>query len=205
MMDERERRPGWPGPASQSDAVERVDMILREQLELPTGDPAGALQGLEGLVLPVLGEMLAEPGLRKLARSRVSRMVERSRIVRGYIDVICTEPMVRPDNTPVLYYTILAVPGAGALMRENHGKGYHFHYSDDGRRRADILLTFSRTLTDAVTWEPHAVRNADFKARVPTWGSKKRSSVQAVCLKDKTKRSLQEYVHPGGDHQLLVP
>jgi hypothetical protein len=92
-------------------------------------------------------------------------------------------------------------------MRENHGWGYHFHYSDDGRRRADILLTFSRDTKAAkrpVTWEPHAIKQADFKARVPAWGSGKRESVHIVCLLDLKKRKLADYLKPGKNANLLL-
>jgi hypothetical protein len=85
--------------------------------------------------------------------------------------------------------------------------GYHFHYSDDGKRRADILLTFSRDTMASkrpVTWEPHAIRKADFEARVSTWGSGKRESVHIACLRDLSKRKLTDDVQPGRDSTLLL-
>lgn len=93
------------------------------------------------------------------------------------------------------------------MIRENHdSKGYHYHYSDDGLRRADILLTFSRaTPVPEVTWEPHAVKKADFDARVPQWRRKKRSSVRDICVADLAKRKLADYVRPGKDAQFLMP
>jgi hypothetical protein len=92
-------------------------------------------------------------------------------------------------------------------MRENHGWGYHFHYSDDGKRRADILLTFSREPSASkkpVTWEPHAVNKADFFARVNAWGSSKRGSVHYVCMHDLRKRVITDYVRPGKEACLLL-
>ena len=70
--------------------------------------------------------------------------MDRQPIVRRYLDVVCSRPAITRLETTVLYFTLLALPNGDSLMRENHGWGYHFHYSDDGKRRADILLTFSR-------------------------------------------------------------
>jgi hypothetical protein len=157
---------------------------------------------------PIFARRIPPRFLRELAGSRVGRVVERHQILRGYIDVVCSQPLVTRSQTPVLYFTLLSVPGYGGLMRENHGLGFHFHYSDDGRRRSDILLTFSRIRTDnenPVTWEPHAVNKADFKARVPTWGHDKRGSVHEVCMTDKRKRKLTDYVCPSRNHGFLIP
>ena len=127
-------------------------------------------------------------------------------ILRRYLDVLCSRPAIDRSETPVLYFALLKLPNGDSLLRENHGRGFHFHYSDDGKRRADILLTFSRDRQVAkkpVTWEPHAIMKADFEARLPAWGSGKRESVHVACLYDLSKRRVTDYLRPGKNTQLL--
>lgn len=146
--------------------------------------------------------------LLRLASLRVGRVVERRRIWRGYLDTVCSQPFVTESRTPNLYFFLISTPGYGQLMRENHNFGYHYHYSDNGIRRADILLTFSRKPIDPskpITWEPHAITKADFKARVPKWGQKKRQSVHVALMSDLRKRCIADYLRPGKHYQFLMP
>lgn len=147
--------------------------------------------------------------LEALTSARLGVRIGRLPIVRGQLDVVASEPVVSPTATPTLRFALVSIPRYGDLIRENHGFGYHYHYSDDGRRRADILLTFSRTQQrrshPAVTWEPHAVSKADFQARVNAWVEDKRASVQSACQNDWRGRALDDYVRPGKSHAILMP
>ena len=145
--------------------------------------------------------------VQSLATLRAAIIVDRKAILRRYLDVVWSRPAITPQETPILYLALLSIPEGGSLIRENHGFGYHFHYSDDGKRRADILLTFSREPKQSqkpVTWEPHAVRKSDFQARVDNWGNHKRNSVHDTCMSDLTKRKMTDYVLPGKTASLLL-
>jgi hypothetical protein len=155
----------------------------------------------------ILRQAAGEMPIESLAALRAGVVVDRQPIVRRYLDVVCSRPAITRLETPVLYFTLLALPNGDSLMRENHGWGYHFHYSDVGKRRADILLTFSRDTKakeKPVMWEPHAIKKADFEARVPAWGSGKCESVHVVCLRDLNKRKLTDYVMPGKGANFLL-
>jgi hypothetical protein len=155
----------------------------------------------------ILRRAAGEIPIESLATLRAAVVVDRQPIVRRYLDVVCSRPAITRLETAVLYFTLLELPNGDSLMRENHGWGYHFHYSNDGKRRADILLTFSRDTKaekKPVTWEPHAIKKADFEARVPAWGSGKRESVHIVCLRDLNKRKLTDYVIPGKSANFLL-
>jgi len=135
----------------------------------------------------ILREAAGDIPIESLATLRAVVVVDRYPIVRRYLDVVCSRPAITHSHTPVMSFTVLALPNGDSLLRENGGWGYHFHYSDDGKRRADILLTFSRdpkVKEKPVMWEPHAVKKADFEARVPAWGRGKRESVHITCLRD---------------------
>jgi hypothetical protein len=155
----------------------------------------------------ILQQAAGDIPIESLATLRAAMVVDRKPIVRRYLDVVCSRPAITHLETPVLYCTLLGLPNGDSLMRENHGWGYHFHYSDDGKRRADILLTFSRdhkAVEKPVTWEPHAIKKADFEARVPAWGLGKRESVHFACLRDLNKRNLTDYVLPGKDANFIL-
>jgi hypothetical protein len=155
----------------------------------------------------ILQQAAGDIPIESLATLRSVVVVDRQPIVRGYLDVVCSLPAITRLETTVLHFTLLALPNGDSLMRENHGWGYHYHYSDDGKRRADILLTFSRNseaVKKPVTWEPHAIKKADFAARVPAWGLAKRESVHIACLHDLIKRKLTDYVLPGKDANYLL-
>jgi hypothetical protein len=155
----------------------------------------------------ILQQAAGEIPIESLATLRACVVVDRQPIVRRYLDVVCSRPAITRLETPVLYRTLLELPNGDSLVRENHGMGYHFHYSDDGKRRADILLTFSRDAKvekRPVTWEPHAIKKADFEARVPAWGAGKRESVHIVCMQDLKKRNLTDYVMPGKSANFLL-
>lgn len=158
-------------------------------------------------VANILQQAAGDIPIESLATLRACVVVDRQPIIRRYLDVVCSRPAITRLETTALYFTLIALPNGDSLMRENHGWGYHFHYSDDGKRRADILLTFSRdpaAVKKPVTWESHAIKKADFEARVPAWGSGKRESVHIACLHDLTKRKLTDYVLPGKDANLLL-
>lgn len=189
-------------------ALRELEGIARARLYELTGDERHATDArpeILGVVAAHLEKALGSERLAELAVAQIMVVVQSQRIVRGYLDTVRGEPALTPQRTPVLYFSLLKVDDYGHLMRENHGFGYHYHYSDDSRRRADILLTFSRDrITDALTWEPHAVNNADFPARVKRWGNGKRRSVQAVCDADLGKRRIADYLRPGKDASFLI-
>ena len=179
---------------------------LERALGEATGADASPAQRLQSATerLSAVDPMLLEA----LASARAGVRIGRLPIVRGQLDVVASEPVVSPAATPTLRFALVAIPRYGDLLRENHGFGYHYHYSDDGRRRADILLTFSRTEQrlshPAVTWEPHAVSKAGFQARVNAWAGDKRASVQSACEGDRRGRALHDYVRPGKSHAILL-
>jgi hypothetical protein len=211
----REGRPvEWPDEAPLPDEAfwmlreaEGVAQTILDELGGERFHPSTAPSELLETVTGALAEAFGSSTLRQIAAGKTLVVRERQRILRGYLDTISSKPALTPQRTPVLYFSLLKVKDFGHLIRENHdSKGYHYHYSDDGLRRADVLLTFSRaTAAPEVTWEPHAVKKADFPARVPRWRSKKRSSVRDVCLADLAKRKVADYVRPGKGAQFLIP
>jgi hypothetical protein len=177
--------------------------IKPERIESLLADDEHKRTELSDLLRQAAGDIPIE----SLATLRAGVVVDRRPIVRRYLDVVCSRPAIRRLDTPVLYFTVLALPNGDSLLRENHGWGYHFHYSNDGKRRADILLTFSRDTNATKTpvmWEPHAIKKADFEARVPAWGQDKRESVHFACLHDLKKRKLTDYVLPGKAAHFLL-
>jgi len=187
------------------EAIHRLESSLRRVAGISTGhiEALRALPELADILRQAAGDMKVE----SLATLRAAVVVDRQPILRRYLDVVCSRPAVTRSETTFLYCALLGLPNGDSLMRENHGWGYHFHYSDDGKRRADILLTFSRDTKASkkpITWEPHAIKKADFEARVPTWGSGKRESVHIACLRDLCKRKLTDYVLPGKNATLLL-
>jgi hypothetical protein len=167
-------------------AVRQLEMTLRRTVGV---DLEASEIGTDEIVAgaEVMREVLDDGELEHLAFLRAAARVNREIIVRGYLDTLCSKPAITRLDTPLLYAVIQELPDGDSLLRENHGFGYHYHYSDDGRRRADIILTFSRDPNAAkkpVMWEPHAVKKADFDARVPRWGDPKRWSVHHVCVGD---------------------
>lgn len=146
---------------------------------------------------------------RILAAARSLVWVDRLPIPRGKIDLYGVLPRLSKEMAPTLYYTVVSLPDGESILRENHdNKGYHYHYSDNGTRRADVLLTFSRDARAAVnpvTWERHAANKADFQARVSQWKKKRRLAVNSVCKADAAKRGLENYVMPGAGAQLIIP
>lgn len=181
----------------------RVAGINPERIEPQLVD--GQLRQIE--LADILQRAAGDLPIESLATLRATVIVDRYPIIRRYLEVVCSRPAITRAETPVLYLALITLPKGKSLIRENHGWGYHFHYSDDGKRRADILLTFSRdpiAVKKPVTWEPHAINKADFEARVPAWGSGKRNSVQSACVRDLKKRRLTDYVLPGKDATLLL-
>jgi hypothetical protein len=188
-------------------ALRRVAGISGRRAEqLLEGDERG-LPDLAGILREAAGDF----DVTGLATLRTVIIVDQQVIFRGSLDVMCSRLAVTRFDTPVLYMALrsvmLGLPDGHSLIRDHAAWGYHYHYSDDGNRRSDILLTFSRdpaVSKKPVTWEPHAVKKAKFKARVPTWGEKKCVSVHEVCLRDLSKRKLTDYVMPSKEARLLL-
>lgn len=205
-----ERRTIWFEWGGKADSGLTPSALMRIEESLKAIVTEGGTRSIEEAATWLSHFWLGAPSdvAQQMSAMRFGRIVERHPVFDGYVDVVLSEPVVSPSRTPNLYFSLLTVPGIGELMRENHGSGYHFHFSDDGRRRADILLTFTRVQPEPVhpvTWEPHAVGSADFKANVAAWGKGKRSGVHTVCMSDRQKRKLTDYLRPSGNSNFLLP
>jgi hypothetical protein len=187
-------------------ALRRVAGISGWRVEqLLAGDETG-LPELADIRRQATGDI----DVRSLPTLRAAVVMDQQEILRGSLDVVCSRSANTHFDTPVLYialsYVMLALPDGHSLIRDHAAWGYHYHYSDDGHRRSDILLTFSRDEAVSerpVTWGPHAVKKAKFKARVTTWGEKKCVSVHNVCMRDLAKRKLADYVMPSKEASVL--
>jgi hypothetical protein len=205
--------------------LDRKYGFAEKQKMRPVFDEVSSEIGFPDWVAEIEGRMSTEPGRSRSSRRandlereyggdifsrliglRVGRVVERRRIWRGYLDTVESQPYVTEARAPALC-ALISTNGYGSLMRENHGIGYHYHYSDNGSRRADILMTFSRKPNDPLkptTWESHAVGKAGFKARVERWGQKKCHSVHYAMMADLSQFCIGSFVQPGKSHQFLI-
>lgn len=138
---------------------------------------------------------------------RVARVVARHQVLRGWVETVQSEPLITEKSFPLVHFIAVSLPDGKRVLRENHGFGYHYHYANEKDQRSDVLLTFlqpRKNGTDHVTWEPHAVSKAKFKARVERWKNPKRQSVHCVCVADLAKRNLADYLRPGKGAQILL-
>lgn len=134
----------------------------------------------------------------------VQRPLEQKPILRGFAEAVKDEP-VGSTQSRKLAFCLLSIPGLKEkLCRENHDHfGYHYHYLDKDKRRSDTILTFgnpqANTKDVTLFFEKHAIKKADFPAKMDTWGNKKRISTYETCAPDLRKWSLNEFKQPSKD------
>ncbi|MCP1838786.1 hypothetical protein ACVIHI_008291 [Bradyrhizobium sp. USDA 4524] len=93
------------------------------------------------------------------------------------------------------------------LARDNHQKGWHYHYCDSKGQRSDTMLSFDTNQRDCVDkkgaikdlplfWERHDEGKAKFRAKAQLWGNPKRESIWSSAFPEVKKHPLDEFRRP---------
>ena len=140
----------------------------------------------------------------------VQNLLEQKPILRGFAGAVKCEPIGYTQSRK-LAFCLISIPGLKEkLCRENHAHfGYHYHYLDKDERRSDTVLTFGNPQASAkgvtLFFEKHAVKKAEFVAKMGFWGNKKRISTYGIFALDFKKWLLSEFKQPSLDASPLWP
>lgn len=141
----------------------------------------------------------------------------RKQIYLGVVDRYFVFPAPPPLSFHLLRL-VHTIPGADDLIiREKHDVfGWHYHYCDNKKRRSDVLMAFDRNRlcekpfsagkhVVPLCWEPHAIKNAKFKAKPLRWGDRKRASIYEACEPDLSVNPVLTYKPPSKEAQDVWP
>ena len=202
----------WPYRAIDDEASEEAIIRCVEQ-KLRSEQHVGEAHDrkLGEIAATTLLNELTENEVDRIAGARVLRFHERMSVSWGYIDRMSSTPLVREADAPVLYFALIALDkshGGHGLIRENHHRGYHYHYVDGAKRRSDVLLSFGLQPPDPenpVTWERHGEGHATFSPNVDRWGRQKRESINRVCCRNAKKLTRAVFFTPSKNADFLLP
>lgn len=204
----------WPFSDLTSDLIRdplrRAEALLHEQVAvIDDGDNT--------IRLEVPEEVAA--GLNELDRAAVQNMMIERTLQRlnaswSYIDIVDWAPLVRVDETPVLYLLLrlpLGKPHKGhKLLGEEHNlSGIHFHYARLDGQRSDILFAFGQNPPEPnfpVKWERHGTNKAKFRPRPENWNFAKRENINTVCCAARANLAADtRFFTPSKESQFLLP
>lgn len=137
-------------------------------------------------------------------------------IVRGFLQPLRVEPMLRRVPDSIALYLITIDDGEDFLKRENHNMGWHYHYINWRKDRSNVILSWdtrwkapgSQTTPASrrgLFVEPHGEKGADFTARPDLWGLKKRISMYDACSSDLATWPIDEFKCASNDSNLVYP
>lgn len=138
-------------------------------------------------------------------------------IVRGFLQPLRVEPMLRRVPDSIALYLISIDDGEDFLKRENHNMGWHYHYLNKWKERSNVILSWdtrweepdpqTRPPTKRVLFvEPHGEKkNADFPAKHALWGPKKRLSMYEACEPDLRTWKINEFKCASNDSSVVHP
>ncbi|MBL6081662.1 hypothetical protein JMJ56_27105 [Belnapia sp. T18] len=120
----------------------------------------------------------------------------------GEVEVVFSEHWLG-TSTPTLMRLLQALNGRAAQDRSR--TGWHYRYCNQLGQHSDALLGLDpRSAQPAhVYWERSPSAWTCFNAHVPSWRSRKRRNVIAVCLSDAKQRELQTFRQPGAGARQL--
>ena len=166
-------------------SLDRAEKLLRKLIEADLED--------EGMIRVWIPGEFAEAILPLQANSLHDEVIER--IHRrlnaswSYVDLVSWEPLIRPDETPILFLLIrlpLGKPQKGhmAIGEEHNLSGVHFHYTKLDGRRSDVIFAFGDNAPEPaypLKWERHGKGKAKFHPSPEVWNWKKRANINEVC------------------------
>lgn len=138
-------------------------------------------------------------------------------ILRGFIQPLRREPVLRRVPDRVALYLITLDGGEDYLDRETHGMGKHYHYLNWRKERSNVILSWDTRWKEpnpqtkpptlrALFVEPHGEKsNADFVARPDLWGFKKRATMYEACAPDLAKWSIGEFKCAANESEIVHP
>ncbi|WP_373928346.1 hypothetical protein QTN93_13245 [Sphingomonas aerolata] len=137
-------------------------------------------------------------------------------IVRGFLQPLRVEPMLRRVPDSIALYLISIDDGEDFLKRENHNMGWHYHYMNWRKDRSNVILSWDTrwrapgshtkpARRRGLFVEPHGERGADFTARPDLWGPKKRISMYDACSSDLATWPIDEFKCASNDSNLVYP
>ncbi|WP_440640992.1 hypothetical protein ACSHT2_07260 [Bradyrhizobium sp. PUT101] len=129
-------------------------------------------------------------------------------ILRGHIELIETVPLTSVEHDPLAMKLIIGLDDRNKLARDNHQKGWHYHYCNSKGQRSDTMLSFDTEAAKAnvpLFWERHGEGKAKFRAKAHLWGDQKRESIWTSASPELTKHPLHEFRRPKNEASPVWP
>lgn len=129
-------------------------------------------------------------------------------ILRGHIELVETVPLSSIERDPLAMRLIIGLDDRNKLARDNHQKGWHYHYCNSKGNRSDTMLSFDTggaTKNVPLFWERHSEGKAKFRAKAHLWGDQKRESIWTSASPELTKHPLHEFRRPKNEASPVWP